>query len=184
MGQKVNPVGFRTGVMRGWSSRWYAPKDEFATLLVEDKKLRDFIKKHPTKNYKNAGIDRIEIERTRDEVKVILHVARPGLIIGKKGQEVELLQEELQNLIGRRINLKIEEISRPEMQAQLVAPRSVDADRIEAIAAGEALTRNLINTPAADMGPPHLEQAVRDLAKEHGADVRYSQEYQLLQLPP
>lgn len=123
MGQKVNPVGFRVGVMRGWKSRWYAPKEEFATLLVEDKKLRDFIKKHPTKNYKNAGIDRIEIERTRDEVKVILHVARPGLIIGKKGQEVELLQEELQNLIGRRINLKIEEISRPELQAQLVAEK-------------------------------------------------------------
>ena len=68
-------------------------------------------------------IDRIEIERTRDEVKVVLHVARPGLIIGKKGQEVELLQEELQNLIGRRVNLKIEEISRPEMQAQLVAEK-------------------------------------------------------------
>ncbi len=123
MGQKVNPVGFRTGVMRGWSSRWYAPKEEFATLLVEDKKLRDFIKKHPTKDYKKAGIDRVEIERTRDEVKVILHVARPGQIIGKKGQEVELLQEELQNLIGRRINLKIVEISRPELQGQLVAEK-------------------------------------------------------------
>jgi small subunit ribosomal protein S3 len=123
MGQKVNPVGFRTGVMMGWKSRWYAPKEEFATLLVEDKKLRDFIKKHPTRNYKAAGIDRIEIERTRDEVKVILFVARPGLIIGKKGQEVEVLQEELQNLIGRRVNLKIEELSRPELQAQLVAEK-------------------------------------------------------------
>jgi small subunit ribosomal protein S3 len=123
MGQKVNPVGFRTGVMEGWKSRWYAPKEEFATLLVEDKKIRDFIKKHPTRNYKAAGIDRIEIERTRDEVKVIMHVARPGLIIGKKGQEVEMLQEEMQNLIGRRVNLKINEISRPELQAQLVAEK-------------------------------------------------------------
>ena len=123
MGQKVNPIGFRTGVMIGWKSRWYAPKEEFANLLLEDKKVRDFIKKHPTKNYKAAGIDRIEIERTRDEVKVILHVARPGLIIGKKGQEVEVLQEELQNLIGRRVNLKIEEINRPELQAQLVAEK-------------------------------------------------------------
>ena len=123
MGQKVNPIGFRTGVMVCWKSRWYAPKDEFANLLLEDKKVRDFIKKHPTKNYKAAGIDRIEIERTRDEVKVILHVARPGLIIGKKGQEVEVLQEELQNLIGRRVNLKIEEINRPELQAQLVAEK-------------------------------------------------------------
>jgi small subunit ribosomal protein S3 len=122
MGQKVNPVAFRTGVMTGWKSRWYASKQEFSDLLVEDQKIRNFIKKHPKKTqYRNAGIDRIEIERTRDEVKIILHVARPGLIIGKKGQEVELLQEELQNLIGRRVNLKIEEIHRPELQAQLVA---------------------------------------------------------------
>jgi small subunit ribosomal protein S3 len=122
MGQKANPVGFRTGIMTGWKSRWYASKHEFSDLLIEDQKIRRFIKYHPQKTqYRNAGIDRIEIERTRDEVKVILFVARPGLIIGKKGQEVELLQEELQNLIGRRVNLKIEEIHRPELQAQLVA---------------------------------------------------------------
>ena len=122
MGQKVNPVAYRTGVMRPWKSRWYASKQEFADLLIEDQKIRDFIKNHPQKQqYRNAGIDRIEIERTRDEVKIILHVARPGLIIGKKGQEVELLQEELQNLIGRRVNLKIDEIHRPEVCAQLVA---------------------------------------------------------------
>ena len=122
MGQKVNPIGFRTGGMSGWKSRWYASKQEFAELLYEDFKVRTFIKKHPKKQqYRNAGIDRIEIERTRDEVKVILFVARPGLIIGKKGQEVELLQEDLQNLIGRRVNLKIEEIKRPELHAQLVA---------------------------------------------------------------
>lgn len=122
MGQKVNPIAFRTGVVIGWKSRWYASKQEFGELLVEDHKIRDFIKNHPQKTqYRNAGIDRIEIERTRDEVKVVLFVARPGLIIGKKGQEVEILQEELQNLIGRRVNLKIEEIHRPEIQAQLVA---------------------------------------------------------------
>jgi len=122
VGQKVNPVGFRTGVFRDWKSRWYASKGDFADLLLEDHKVRKFIKDHPKKTqYRNAGIDRIEIERTRDEVKVILYVARPGLIIGKKGQEVEILQEELQNLIGRRVNLKVEEIGRPELQAQLVA---------------------------------------------------------------
>jgi small subunit ribosomal protein S3 len=122
MGQKVNPVGFRTGVVLGWKSRWYASKQEFSDLLLEDQKIRDFIKNHPQrKQYRNAGIDRIEVERTRDEVKVILHVARPGLIIGKKGQDVELLQEDLQNLIGRRVNLKVDEIGRPELQAQLVA---------------------------------------------------------------
>jgi small subunit ribosomal protein S3 len=122
MGQKVNPIGFRTGVMTGWKSRWYASKQDFAELLLEDQRIRKFIKDHPKKaQYRHAGIDRIEIERTRDEVKVILHVARPGLIIGKKGQEIEFLQQELQALIGRRVNLKIEEISRPEIQAQLVA---------------------------------------------------------------
>jgi small subunit ribosomal protein S3 len=119
MGQKVNPISFRTGITLGWKSRWYASKQEFANLLLEDKQVRDFIKKNPKSQ--SAGIDRIEIERTRDEVKVILHVARPGLIIGKKGQDVETLQDELQNLIGRRVNLKIEEIGTPELYAQLVA---------------------------------------------------------------
>jgi small subunit ribosomal protein S3 len=117
MGQKVNPTGFRTGIMVGWKSRWYASKQEFSNLLLEDRKLRMFIKD----KYRFAGIPKIEIERTRDEVKVILHTARPGIIIGRKGQEVEKLQEELQNLVGRRINIKIEEIARPEIQAQLVA---------------------------------------------------------------
>ena len=122
MGQKVNPIGFRTGVMVGWKSRWYASKRDFPELLIEDHKLRHYIKNHPQKpQYRHAGIDRIDIERTRDEVKVVLSVARPGLIIGKKGQEIELLQADLQNLIGRRVNLKIEEIGRPELHAQLVA---------------------------------------------------------------
>jgi small subunit ribosomal protein S3 len=117
MGQKVNPTGFRTGIMIGWKSRWYASKQEFSNLLIEDLKIRGFVKD----KYKFAGIPKIEIERTRDEVKVILYTARPGIIIGRKGQEVERLQEELQGLIGRRINIKIEEITRPEIYAQLVA---------------------------------------------------------------
>ncbi|MEM6654855.1 MAG: 30S ribosomal protein S3 [Planctomycetota bacterium] len=117
MGQKVNPIGFRTGVMLDWKSRWYASKKEFCSLLLEDKKLRDYV----AKKYKSAGIPRVEIERTRDEVRVVLHAARPGVLIGRKGQQVEVLQDELQNLIGRRINIKIEEIDRPEIQAHLVA---------------------------------------------------------------
>jgi len=122
MGQKVNPTGFRTGIMIGWKSRWYASKAEFGNLLIEDHKLRKFIKD----KYRFAGIPKIEIERTRDEVKVIMFTARPGIIIGRKGQEVERLQEELQGLVGRRINIKIEEISRPEIYAQLVAEDIAD----------------------------------------------------------
>ena len=117
MGQKVNPTAFRTGVMIGWKSRWYASKKEFAELLVEDQKIRKYVKA----KYRYAGIPKIEIERTRDEVKVILFTARPGVIIGRKGQEVERLQDDLQGLIGRRINIKIEEVQRPELHAQLVA---------------------------------------------------------------
>jgi len=122
MGQKVNPTGFRTGITEPWKSRWYAPKKEFRGLLLEDYKVRRFMKK----KYRSAAIAKVEIERTRDEVKVILHSARPGVIIGRKGQEVDRLQDELQALLGRRVNLKVEEITRPEIQAQLVAEDIAD----------------------------------------------------------
>jgi small subunit ribosomal protein S3 len=128
MGQKVNPVGFRTGIMCGWKSRWYASKQEFADLLVEDQKIRNYIKKKKDKFDKVVypAIAKIEIERTRDEVKVVLFSARPGILIGRKGERVEELQKELQEKTGRRINLKIEEINRPEIVAQLVAEDIVE----------------------------------------------------------
>ena len=123
MGQKVNPVGFRTGVMVGWKSRWYASKKEYADLLVEDYKIRQFVKKRKERFGKAMypAIAKIEIERTRDEVKVVLFSARPGLLIGRKGERVEELQKELQDRTGRRINIKIEEVGRAELVAQLVA---------------------------------------------------------------
>ena len=128
MGQKVNPVGFRTGIMCGWKSRWYASKQEFADLLVEDQKIRNYIKKKKDKFDKVVypAIAKIEIERTRDEVKVVLFSARPGILIGRKGERVEELQKELQEKTGRQINLKIEEINRPEIVAQLVAEDIVE----------------------------------------------------------
>lgn len=123
MGQKVNPVAFRTGIMEDWKSRWYASKKEFGTLLVEDKQIRDFVKKQKNKegHLLYPAISKIIIERTRDEVRVMLVSARPGLLIGKKGDKIEELQNDLQKLTGRRINLKIEEETRPEIVAQLVA---------------------------------------------------------------
>ena len=117
MGQKVHPTGFRVGIMEDWRSRWYASKHEFPDLLVEDFKIRKFIKA----KYSYAGIPKVEIERTRDAVKVILFTARPGVIIGRKGAEVERITEELQTLTGRRIEIKIEEITRPEIDAQLIS---------------------------------------------------------------
>jgi small subunit ribosomal protein S3 len=122
MGQKIHPTGFRVGVFEEHRSRWYANKKDFADLLIEDDKLRKFVKKKHGK----AGIPKVEIERTRDEVKVMLHCARPGQIIGRKGESVEKLQEELQELTGRRINIKIIEMARPEIDAQLVAEDIAD----------------------------------------------------------
>ena len=117
MGQKIRPIGFRVGVYEPHRSRWFASKHEFSDLLVEDFKIRKFIKG----KYSYAGIPKVEIERTRDAVKVMLFTARPGVIIGKKGAEVEKLQDELQSLTGRRIEIKIEEVARPEIDAQLIS---------------------------------------------------------------
>jgi small subunit ribosomal protein S3 len=122
MGQKVNPVGFRTGITEPWKSRWYAAKKDFRELLLEDFKVRRYLK---TK-HRAAAIPKVEIERTRDEVKVIVHSARPGVILGRKGQEADRLQEELQELLGRRVNLKVEEVGRPEIMAQLIAEDIAD----------------------------------------------------------
>jgi len=117
MGQKVHPVSFRLGITEEWRSRWYARKKDFGALVVADKKVRDFVKK----NYTFAGMARIDIERTRDEVRVILHCARPGVIIGRKGAEVDRLRAALQDIVGGKVDIRINEITHPERNAQLVA---------------------------------------------------------------
>lgn len=122
MGQKVNPRGFRIGITEDWRSTWYANKKEFGPLLVEDQKIRKYIKK----NYQFAGIPAVHIERTREEAKVTLHTARPGLIIGRKGSGIDKLKEELEGLTGRQITIKIKEVNKPELNAQLVAEAVVE----------------------------------------------------------
>lgn len=117
MGQKVHPIGFRTGITEPWRSRWYAPKRMFGQLLVEDQRIRKFLKA----NYGFAAISQIEIERTREEVKVILYSARPGLLIGRKGSEVDKLREQLEELTDRRITVNIVEVAKAELSGQLVA---------------------------------------------------------------
>ncbi len=117
MGQKVRPSGFRVGVTENWASRWYANKQEFGRLLVEDQRIRQFIKRE----YEFAGIPKIEIERDRERVHVYLHTARPGVIIGRKGAKVDKLKDDLQKICGREVKLEIREITNPEVNAQLVA---------------------------------------------------------------
>ena len=116
MGQKVNPHGIRVGVIKDWDSKWYAEAD-FADNLVEDYNIRKYLKK---KLY-SAGIARIEIERASDKVKVIIHTAKPGLVIGKGGAEVDALRAEVQKLTNKKLSLDIKEIKRPDRDAQLVA---------------------------------------------------------------
>ena len=120
MGQKVNPIGFRVGITEGWRSRWYAPKAAFAEFLVEDQRMRRFIEDRLNKQPPYAAVSRIEIERTRNDVKVTLHTARPGLVIGPKGAEVDKLREALEDLIDRKITLNVAEIKNPDLDAKLV----------------------------------------------------------------
>src|SRR3954447_25432731 len=117
MGQKVRPTGFRTGIMVDWLSNWYASKQDFSELLVEDHKIRKYVKRR----YGGSGISKIRIHRTREKVTVFIHSARVGMIIGKKGQEVDKLTKDLEDLAHRHIEVKTMEVNRPEVDPQLVA---------------------------------------------------------------
>jgi small subunit ribosomal protein S3 len=117
MGQKVRPTGLRIGIVERWRSRWYANKRDFGLLLVEDQKIRSYI----SKEFRFAGIPKVEIERTANEVNCIVHTARPGLIIGRKGAKVDKLREDLAKLTGKKVNINIAEVNTPELSAQLVA---------------------------------------------------------------
>ena len=116
MGQKVNPHGLRVGVIKDWDSRWYA-ESEFADYLAEDYKIR----KHLKAKLKNTGVAKIEIERTSDRVKVVIYSAKPGLIIGRGGADIEATKAELAKMTGKKVQIDIKEIKRPDRDAQLVA---------------------------------------------------------------
>lgn len=116
MGQKVNPIGFRLGVIKTWDSKWYAEAD-YAKNLHEDLKIRQFLKKR----LYSSGISKIEIERAANKTKINIHAARPGLIIGKKGAEVELLKKDLAKITTKEVYINIIEVRKPELDAQLVA---------------------------------------------------------------
>lgn len=117
MGQKVHPYGLRLGVIRDWQGRWYANKREYADLLHEDLQIR----KHVKERFFTAGISRIEIERAANRVKLTIHAARPGMVIGRGGQEVDRLRKDLEQETGKQIQVNILEIKTPELDAQLVA---------------------------------------------------------------
>jgi small subunit ribosomal protein S3 len=117
MGQKINPTGFRLGTIEPWRSRWYAVKKDFKRFLLQDRKIRD----HVAKEFGSAGIARVEIERTSEAVNVIIHTARPGVLVGRKGVRVDELKKELQTITGTTCHLTLHEIKRPELESKLVA---------------------------------------------------------------
>ena len=117
MGQKVNPHGFRVGIIKDWNSKWYADKKNFDEFLVEDDKIRKYIKK----KLFISGISKIEIERAANRVKISVHTSKPGMVIGRGGSGVEALRKEIEQMTGRSISINVEEIKNPSLDAQLVA---------------------------------------------------------------
>ncbi len=117
MGQKVHPVGFRLGIAKEWTSTWYAGTKGYATNLVQDLRVRTFLRK----KLAQASVSRIQIERAAKNTKITVHTARPGMVIGKKGEDIDTLRKTLRDMIGGEVNVAIEEIRKPELDATLVA---------------------------------------------------------------
>ena len=116
MGQKINPIGFRIGIYKDWNSKWYGEKD-YAKFLHQDIKIRKFIKE----KLKHAGVSKINIERTASNTRIIIHTAKPGIVIGKKGSEIDVLKKDIVKFAGKDINIDIQEVRKPDTDAQLVA---------------------------------------------------------------
>ena len=141
MGQKVNPKGFRIGVIKDWDSRWFAKKKEFREYLYEDYQIRKYVKE---KLY-SSGVSKIEIERAAKRIKVNIFTAKPGIVIGRGGQEVEVLRKYLEKMTGKKVSINITEIKRPELEAQLVA-ESVAASLEKRIAFRRAMKQAVTRT--------------------------------------
>lgn len=167
MGQKTHPVGFRLGVIRGWSSKWFAERD-YSTLLIEDLKIRRYL----GRRLSNAGIAAIEIMRAPKRVTVDIHTSRPGIVIGRKGAEVDKLREELQMLTKKDITVNIIEVKRPELRAQLVA------DSVARQLEGRISFRRVMKkTLAATMKMGAQGMRIRCGGRLGGAEIARSEEY-------
>jgi small subunit ribosomal protein S3 len=167
LGQKTNPIGFRVGVIRGWSSKWFAERD-FASLLIEDVKIKRYL----GRRLSNAGIAAIEIVRAPKRITVDIHTSRPGIVIGRKGAEVDKLREELQLLTQKDITVNIIEVKRPELRAQLVA------DSVARQLEGRISFRRVMKkTLAATMKMGAEGMRIRCGGRLGGAEIARSEEY-------
>ena len=136
MGRKVHPLGFRLGVIKTWSSRWYAEGEEYVERIGEDKRIRDMIRERMG----HAGIAEIEIERLPNQVIVIIHTAKPGIIIGRRGVTVKYLRQDLEDDTGKRIKVEVQEVDRPDLSAYLVA-ENIASQLVRRISHGRAMRR-------------------------------------------
>ncbi len=137
MGQKVNPIGFRLGITKSWNSRWFAGKD-YAKFIIDDYKIREFVKK----KLHHAGISSIEIERWANRLRLRIYAARPGIVIGKKGAEIEQVRKELEKLVSHEMVIDIQEVKKPEVDAQLVA-ENVAMQIVRRVAFRRAMKRSV-----------------------------------------
>jgi len=173
MGQKVHPIGFRLGVNKTWRSRWYAEK-EYAALLHEDLALKKDLKKR----FSHAGVSRVEIERAANKLKVTIFTSRPGIIIGRKGQEVDKLKQEIQKRTGKEVFINIQEILKPELDAQLVS-ESVALQLEKRIAFRRAMRKAV--DAALRFGARGIK--IRVSGRLNGAEIARSEWYLHGQLP-
>jgi len=175
MGQKVHPVGYRVGVMRDWDSRWYGDRRHYARYVREDHAIRVHLKRA----LPMAGIARIEIERTEDEAEVIIHTARPGVVIGRHGSEIDRLREDLQSLVAcPKVQVKIREIKKPELNAQLVAEGVA-----EQIAKRTAYRRAMKKAVEASVAAGIFGIKVRCSGRLGGAEIARADGYTVGNLP-
>lgn len=174
MGQKVHPYGFRLGINKPWKSNWFATKD-FPKLLLEDIAIRGYIKK----NLAHAGVSNVEIERSANRIRINIHTSRPGIIIGKKGLEVDRLKEEIQNLIeGKQVNLNIKEIRRAELDATLIA-QNIALQLLKRISFRRAMKRSVVS--AQRFGAKGVK--IRCSGRLGGAEIARSEWYREGRVP-
>lgn len=174
MGQKVHPVGFRVGLDGSWLSKWYAPSKEFGTTLIEDLKIRDLVKRRLFA----AGVSRIQIERVTDRIRVTISTARPGMVLGRRGEEVDKLRDELQKMTGREVFIELVEIKRPETEAQLVAENV--AQQLEKRASFKRVIKRAAQT-AMDFGAEGVR--IKISGRLGGAEIARSEQVRMGKLP-
>ncbi|MFC1643955.1 30S ribosomal protein S3 [Candidatus Omnitrophota bacterium] len=176
MGQKVHPISFRIGVIRDWNSRWYARKEEFAEKLLQDNKIRKLIEKEMTMGY----VSRVEIERTSNRVRVMIYSGRPGMIIGRKGAQIEILKENLQRIIGdqNKLFIDIKEVPKPALDAKLVAD-SIAFQLLKRVAFRRAMKKSIQTLREA--GGEGIK--VKCSGRLGGAEIARSEEYKWGKIP-